>query len=73
MSPNPLIFVLGGFRLWGTRWRYYFLAKIFVKKLGGYKFFKKFVSKIQFILNSNFFINREWAHSIPRQKLPQGV
>jgi hypothetical protein len=46
---NPLIFVLGGFRLWGTRWRYYFLAKIFVKikKLGGYPlknqiFFQKF-------------------------------
>jgi hypothetical protein len=54
MSPNPLIFVLGGFRLWGTRWRYYFLAKFFVniKKLGGYplkiQIFQKFnLFKIQ--------------------------
>jgi hypothetical protein len=52
MSPNPLIFVLGGFRLWGTRWRYYFLAKIFVniKKLGGYplkiQIFQKIFGKI---------------------------
>jgi hypothetical protein len=45
---NFLIFVLEGFRLWGTRWRYYFLAKFFVniKKLGGYllkiQIFQKF-------------------------------
>jgi len=56
-----------------------FLAKSFVKikKLGGYPlkiqiFQKYFFQKFNFF-KFKFFMKREWLHSIPRQKLPQGI
>jgi hypothetical protein len=51
-----------------------FVAKSFVKikKLGGYPLKIQIFPKIQFF-KFKFFMKREWAHSIPRQKLPQGV